>query len=247
MSRPKVFLHGVPDTPAIWTPVIDKLGLPSETVHTPAMPGFGVDIPNEFDCTKEAYVDWFLDYVSALHDEHGPVDVIGHDWGALITVRAVSLRPDLFATWTISNAAPHVDYRWHRMAKLWQTPLVGELIQMLTRPKALAKALAEQGLPMDLVKHEAAAFDGRMKRAILKLYRSARNASREWVSGVDQMHDRGLVFWGEQDPYVPHWVGTAFAERTDARMVSLPDAAHWSIIEKTDQLASELKTLWADV
>lgn len=243
MIRPKVFLHGVPDTPALWGPVISHLGLPDEVIHTPSMPGFGTEIPQGFDCTKEVYVDWFLGYVSALN---GPVDVVGHDWGAIITARAVSLRPELFATWTISNAAPHVDYEWHRMAKMWQTPIIGELIQMLTQPKALAKALKKQGLPGDLARHEAAAYDGRMKRAILKLYRSAKNVSHEWDREIDQMHNRGLVFWGERDPYVPHWVGTDFAKRTGARMVSLPGAAHWSIVEKSDQLAIELKTLWAE-
>jgi pimeloyl-ACP methyl ester carboxylesterase len=246
VTRPKVFLHGVPDTPTIWGPVIQHLGLSEGVVHTPALPGFGVDIPKGFTCSKEVYVEWFLGHVAALHDQHGPVDVIGHDWGAIITARAVSLRPDLFATWTISNAAPHVDYEWHRMAKMWQTPIIGELIQILTQPKALAKALKEQGLPSDLARHEAAACDGRMKRAILKLYRSAKNVSHEWDHEIDQMHNRGLVFWGERDPYVPHWVGTDFAKRTGARMVSLPDAAHWSIVEKSDQLATELKTLWAE-
>jgi len=246
MIRPKVFLHGVPDTPALWGPVISHLGLPDEVIHTPALPGFGTELPEDFACTKEDYVGWFLDTVAAFHEQYGPVDVVGHDWGAIITARAVSLRPHLFATWTISNAAPHIDYEWHRMAKMWQTPVLGELIQMLTQPKALAKALEEQGLPSDLAQHEAAAYDGRMKRAILKLYRSAKHASREWDPEIDQMHDRGLVFWGERDPYVPHWVGTDFAKRTGARIVSIPDAAHWSIVEKSEQLAAELKTLWAE-
>ena len=244
--RPKLFIHGVPDTPALWGSVLAHLYLPVGVARSPAMPGFGCPVPYGFDCTKEAYLDWLLRHAIQLYNTSGPIDIVGHDWGALLTSRAISVRPDLFAAWTISNAAPHPDYQWHRMARMWQTPILGELVQMLTKPKALAKALEEQGLPTDLAKHEANAFDPVMKKAILKLYRSAKNAASEWSTGFDDLKLPGLVFWGEQDPYVPTWVGEAFAERTGATLKKFPDAAHWSVIEKSEELATALQTLWAE-
>lgn len=244
--RPKLFLHGVPDTPALWEPVLSHLNLPKGIAHTPALPGFGVPVPQGFSCTKDAYAEWVLEIAKGLNEASGPIDIVGHDWGAILTVRAVSLRPDLFATWTISNAAPHVDYKWHSMARMWQTPILGELIQMVTRPKALTKALIDQGLPTDLAAHEAQAYDATMKRAILRLYRSAKNVGTEWDAEIDSISSDGLVFWGEQDPYVPLWVGQAFVERTGATMRTYPDAAHWSIVQKSEELAKELRALWAE-
>lgn len=245
--RSKLFLHGVPDTPALWEPLLSHLDLPEGVAHTPALPGFGVPVPQGFSCTKDAYADWVLEIAKGLYEASGPIDIVGHDWGAILTARAVSLRPDLFATWTISNAAPHVDYKWHSMARIWQTPVLGELFQMLVmRPKALAKSLKAQGLPSTLARREAEAFDRTMKSAILRLYRSAKNVGTEWNADLDNIHENGLIFWGEQDPYVPLWVGTAFATRTGATLQTHPDAAHWSIVQESQALAAALKALWAE-
>lgn len=245
--RPKLFLHGVPDTPALWEPALSHLNLPKGIAHTPALPGFGVPVPQGFTCTKDAYAEWVLDIAKGLNEVSGPIDIVGHDWGALLTARAVSLRSDLFATWTISNAAPHVDYEWHSLARIWQTPVLGELFQMLVMsPKALAKSLKVQGLPSEMARKEAAAFGPVMKRAIRKLYRSAKSVGTEWDADIDNIHSRGLVFWGEQDPYVPLWVGQAFADRTGASLKTYADAAHWSIVQKSEDLAIELKALWAE-
>ena len=240
----KLFLHGVPDTPALWEPVLGALNLPDEDMLAPALPGFGVPVPAGFDCTKAAYGDWAIEQAEAAFTAAGPVDLVGHDWGALIAVRIASLRPDLFNTWTIANAAPHVDYKWHRTARLWQTPIIGELVQWSIRPAQLGKGLAEQGLPETLAQHEAQAMDATMKRAILKLYRSAKSASEEWDADIDQMPPRGLVFWGDDDPYVPTWVGEALAKRTGARFALQTSVGHWSVVERAEELARELKTLW---
>ena len=240
----KIFLHGVPDTPAMWGPAIAALGLGEDQVRAPAMPGFSCDIPDGFACTKEAYVDWFIAELEAAHAQDGPSDVVGHDWGALITVRAASLRPDLFRTWTVANALPHIDYKWHTMARRWQTPVIGELIMALARPGALAKGLAAAGLPAELAKEEAGHWTPDMKRAILTLYRSAKNAGTEWDAGIDRMPKAGLIFWGEDDPYVPVWVAEAFHQRTGAKLLRQPMTGHWSIVERADELAAALKSHW---
>lgn len=241
----RILLHGVPDTPAMWQPLLDALGVTDAPVLSPALPGFGVPLPAGFDATKEDYVDWAIGEVERAFAAAGPVDLVGHDWGALITVRVASLRPELLASWTIANAAPHPDYRWHRTARLWQTPLVGEIVQWSIRPAALARSLAAQGLPDALARHEAEAVDATMKSAILKLYRSARSVSAEWDAAIDNMPARGLVFWGDQDPYVPTWIGEALASRTGARFARQDGVGHWSIVERADALAAELRALWA--
>jgi pimeloyl-ACP methyl ester carboxylesterase len=51
-----LFVHGVPDTPASWRPLISTLGLGSGAYLAPALPGFGSSIPQGFSRTKDAYV-----------------------------------------------------------------------------------------------------------------------------------------------------------------------------------------------
>jgi pimeloyl-ACP methyl ester carboxylesterase len=88
-TMPAVFVHGVPDTSRVWQGVVARL--PRRDVVTLSLPGFGRPTPDGFDATKEAYVSWLLDELAA---RPGPIDVVGHDWGGLLVVRAVSLAPD---------------------------------------------------------------------------------------------------------------------------------------------------------
>ena len=37
----KIFVHGVPDTPAMWQPLVQALGADASDILLPALPGFG--------------------------------------------------------------------------------------------------------------------------------------------------------------------------------------------------------------
>ena len=208
------------------------------------MPGFVSPASAGFASTKEAYVDWYIAELEHAFDQHGPIDLVGHDWGAIITIRVASLRPELVRTWTVANALPHPDYRWHTMARRWQTPIIGEIMMAITPATALKRAFIDQGIPKDLAATEARYWKGDMKRAILKLYRSAKNAGEEWYPEIQNLPERGLIFWGVDDPYVPVSIAKKVAADTGAKLALQADTGHWSIVERADTLASELKTLW---
>ena len=241
----KLFLHGVPDTPSMWGPVINELNLPPERCQVPAMPGFVDPAPDGFNSTKEAYVDWYISEVERAFEADGPVDLIGHDWGAIVTIRVACLRPDLVRTWCVANALPHPDYKWHSMARTWQTPLIGELIMAISRKEQLCKGLHAQGIPADLASTEASHWSPHMKRSILRLYRSAKTVGDEWWPDIKNLPDRGLVFWGVDDPYVPVEIAENFCAETGAQLLKQENTGHWSIVERADAMAVALKDLWA--
>ncbi|MCX5329136.1 alpha/beta hydrolase [Streptomyces sp. NBC_00124] len=56
------------------------------------LPGFGAKPPPHFGSTKEEYVDWLIDRLERIGE---PVDLVGHDWGGILTARVASTRPDL--------------------------------------------------------------------------------------------------------------------------------------------------------
>lgn len=238
----KIFVHGVPDTPAMWEPLLGELALDEGMVRAPSLPGFTAPAPKGFSCTKDAYVDWLI---SEMEAAGAPVDLVGHDWGALLVIRAACLRPDLVRSWAVANALPQKDYRWHRTARIWQTPLLGEAFMSLTSPARLAEALAEAGLPATLARKEASYWTPHMRRAILKLYRSAKNAAYEWSKDLDRLPRNGLVFWGDKDPFVPVATAEKFCAETGIPLHRHADAGHWSIVEKADQFAALLKHLWS--
>ena len=144
-----VLLHGNPETPVIWEPLVAELG--RDDVYTPQLPGFGCPIPKGFGATKEEYALWLVAELEPIVYEHGPVDFVGHDWGGGIGMRAVSLRPHLFRTWACDVLGLfHPDYVWHDFAQIWQTPGAGEefFATTLATPAADRVAMYESiGIP----------------------------------------------------------------------------------------------------
>jgi pimeloyl-ACP methyl ester carboxylesterase len=239
---PALLVHGVPDTERVWHAVLPRLGRPD--VVTLRLPGFGGPVPAGFDPTKDAYAAWLVEQILA-HD--GPVDLVGHDWGALLVIRAACLRPDRVRTWTAGAAPLDAEYVWHKAAQAWQTPEVGENMMAQLTPAALGSALASAGVPPDDAREAAAHVDDTMKRCILRLYRSAIKVGEEWAPDLGKLSAPGLILWGELDPYAaPTW-GERLAARTKARFVALPGCSHWWQLERPADVAVRLTRHWEAV
>ncbi|MBW8295598.1 alpha/beta hydrolase [Sphingopyxis sp.] len=246
----KLFIHGVPDSPAIWRPLLAALDLGDTPVAVPALPGFTAPLPAGFPATKEAYSDWAIEQAEALFAAHGPIDIIGHDWGALIAQRVAMLRPDLLRSWVISNAVIDPDYRGHRVARIWNTPILGEIFMVLSKPAKLAEGLAAQGMPADIASEEAEQWRNKDKRrAILKLYRSAKGLSFEhdWARDIDKLPAQGALIWGADDPYVQLSVAQRFSANTGIPLTVIDGAGHWAIAERPAEVAAALHRFWSSL
>ena len=242
-----IFVHGVPDTPHLWQPLIKALGLTEADYKAPALPGFGCPRPDGFSATKDAYADWL---VSQMESADEPVDIVGHDWGALLTLRAASLRPDLVRSWCVTNAVIDPDYSGHTMARRWATPLVGEMVMLGMRNKQrLLPALMQGGMPADLAKQEVPLIDKTMRQCILSLYRSAVGLrfKGEWVEDLKNLPSQGQLFWGETDPYVDLSVAERFSKTHNVPLHIEKGAGHWACTERAEQFAGFLKEHWAKV
>ena len=249
MPTAKLFLHGVPDSPAIWRPLLAALNLGDTPVAVPALPGFTGPLPAGFPATKEAYADWAVGQAEILFAQHGPIDIVGHDWGALIAQRVAMLRPDLLRSWAISNAVIEPDYRGHRVARIWNTPILGEIFMALSAPRKLAEGLAGQGMPADIAAEEAVQWANKDKRrAILKLYRSAKGLSfaQDWALDIPKLPKAGALIWGADDPYVDLSVAQRFAANRGVPLTVIEGAGHWAIAERPVEVAAALRTFWEE-
>lgn len=241
----RIFVHGVPDTPAVWDPLLAVLG--GDTA-APRLPGFGSPAPAGFTANKDAYAEWLVTLLEAEASRTGPVDLVGHDWGALLTLRAASLRPDLVRTWTISGALIDPDYSGHTVARIWNTPVLGE-IAMTASPRGMMTAMLQQaGLPPEVARTETAAWGADMKAAILALYRSADGLRfrGDWISRLAELPRRGLLIWGERDPYMVASLARTFAATRDLALHIEAGAGHWVIAERPEAVARALLAHWAD-
>jgi len=239
-----VFVHGVPETPSVWQPLIDRLGRPDAVALR--LPGFGSALPDGFDTTMHGYAAW----LAAELRQFDEVDLVVHDWGALLALRVLAEQPANVRSWVTDMGDLGPDFRWHATARTWQTPAEGEaLIDAMVGATAedRARMLEAVGVPPAHAPEMAAHFDRTMGEAILALYRSATDIGNEWGPGIDDIRGAGLVLSSMQDPFRNHERAVRLARRTDARLVELPDAGHFWMLQDPEGIAAVIGGFWADL
>lgn len=241
-----IFLHGVPDTAALWSPLLDALPEHRDRAVVLTLPGFGSQPPTGFVPSKEGYCDWLLREVQRVAREDGPVDLVGHDWGAILCLRAASLHPEWVRSWVISGALIHADYRGHPVAWMWNTPMLGELAMAMSARSLIRRVLTANGMPEGVARTEAGAWSPAMRRSILRLYRSARGLRfpSSWTGDLRNLPETGLALWGARDPFIRRSMAERFARehRIPLRLHGM--AGHWVVAEEADWCAEELRSFW---
>ncbi len=239
---PAVFIHGVPDTYRVWNRVLQQLS--RSDVVTLALPGFDSPVPAGFTATKEEYVDWII---RQLEQQSEPVDLVGHDWGCILTVRVASLRPDLVRTWAAGAGPVSKAYEWHELAKIFQTPGVGEEWMAKLDPKQFSRRLEQLGVPEELATESPTLIDATMKDCILRLYRSAVTVGSEWEPGLAAITSPGLVLWGVSDSACPVAFADYLGRDAKARRILKFDTGHWFLLERPAEVSQALEQHWASV
>ena len=242
-----VLVHGNPETAAIWGPLIELLERADVVTLSP--PGFGAPVPEGFGATADEYAAWLIAELEAIG---GPVDLVGHDWGAGHVMRVAVDRPDLIRSWVMDIAgcfAP--DYVWHDMAQVWSTPGAGEemVAGMAALPLEERAAMFESlGMTPDVARSVAAANDDAMGRCILALYRSAaqpfmiRFGERLGAAAARP----GLVIIATEDEYTggeerARWA----AAQAGAQVAMLQGLGHWWMLQDPKAGAAALEEFWA--
>lgn len=235
-----VFLHGVPETSALWDKV--RAEFDEETVAL-QLPGFGCPRPDGFGATKDDYVKWLI---GELEKFDAPVDLVGHDWGALFTYRVATTRGDLLRSWTADIAnGTHRDVVWHQYAKVWQTPGEGEAyFEAIHNTPLESMAEAYQGFHLDNddALTLASWSDATMATCILDLYRSATpNVSATWGAQFGPTSAPGLVLFAELDTFANEAMSKEMARTFGAREATLAGVGHWWALEGPKESAAVIK------
>lgn len=251
-GRTVVFVHGNPETAAIWTPLVDALrtqGTPDVVTLSP--PGFGADVPDGFDPTMAAYTTWLVNELERLRATGRDLDVVGHDWGAGHVYGALDQRPDLMRTWIADIAGVlHGEYVWHDMAQAWQTPDVGEQVvtgMVEASPQDKAALFEGLGLPAAMAAEVAAGVTPAMGRCILRLYRTAAQPAVSDLGArlTGAALPPGLVIDAELDAYVPSGQSNDVARLLAAEVLHLGGRGHWWMVDDVDPIADSLIDFWS--
>lgn len=246
----KVFIHGNPETAAIWGPVISELATRGvDDVVTVSPPGFGAPVPDGWGATSTEYVEWLMGEIDAIG---APVDIVAHDWGAGHLYGLLARRPDMVGSWIADCVGLlHPDYVWHDAAQGWQTDGLGEqivdgLVQM--GEDDFVTVFVALGMTDAIARDVKRAVNPDMARCILALYRSAAQP-RMAELGTRVVATRpagGTVVVADGD----HYAGTVammeqMAARLGARTATMPGCGHWWMIEQPVRAAEMLIEHWA--
>jgi pimeloyl-ACP methyl ester carboxylesterase len=232
----------------VWNQLRAKLS--RTDIVTPQLPGFGCEMPANFGSTKEEYVAWLVAELDGIASE-GPIDLVGHDWGGGLVVRAVSTRPDLVRSWVTDAAGlGHPDFEWHEFAKIWQTPDAGEEFfeQQLSGSDEERGAVFEMfGVPHGDAVAMGSHIDKRMTDSILALYRSATEVGKEWAPDFRDIPAPGMVIVPSEDAFLNGDHAREGAKTAGARVAEFDGIGHWWMAQAPDHAATTLEAFWASI
>jgi pimeloyl-ACP methyl ester carboxylesterase len=244
-SEAVVFVHGNPGSSEDWVDLLGRVGEFARAV-APDMPGYGkADRPAKFEYTVAGYARHLDGMLARLGVER--THLVLHDFGGPWGLAWASEHVARVASLTLVNIGVLPGYRWHKFARVWRTPILGELLQ-LTATRRSFRAL----LNADNPKKFPRAFTDRMyddmdrgsKRAVLKLYRATDDLGALVESIASRPGFRTLptrVVWGTGDVYLPVRYAEEqrrFFQVDEVRLFE--GCGHWPFIDEPEGVAEAI-------
>jgi pimeloyl-ACP methyl ester carboxylesterase len=245
-GTPTLFLHGVPDSAEMWTPITDRL--PQVRAIAVDLPGLTTrsQAPAGFDFTLPSMAKWVNDLLAALNIDE-PINLVFGDFGGLYALAFAVTYPDKVRRLALAGGVGFSpDYRWHSAARMWRTPILGELT-LLTLREGMFKNVMKSAAPLLSPEHWHEVFalsmgDAGVRRNIMRQYRAI--DTREYAVWEPKLHELTrrvpmLVLWGDTDPFIDK----AFAEKFGAQtVIHYLNYGHWIAVEAPEEVAAKLES-----
>jgi pimeloyl-ACP methyl ester carboxylesterase len=235
-----VFVHGNPGVAEDWLPLLVPAGGFARAVAI-TMPGYGdADKPNAFAYTVEGYAAHLDGVLEALDIQH--VHLVLHDFGGPWGLEWAARHPDRHASTTLINTGVILRESWHALAKVWRTPVLGELFFLASTRggmRQFMKRTNPRTFPVPYADHLFDLYqDPGTRRAVLRLYRNTPiRPHADALAPRLREHPRpALVVWGAKDPYLK----VRLAERQRevfgraTRLEILERSGHWPLADDPD-------------
>jgi haloalkane dehalogenase len=238
---PLLWIHGFPLSSAIYSRQMSIEG-----IHhiVPDLPGFGrSSVPRDFDFSFDS-LGHFLDRLVEAIQITQPFNLVTHDFGGAFGMAWAVQHPEKARRIVVINHPFFVaDYRWHIWARIWRTPILGELSLLSMNWPAFHRIMHHDSrlLTRDTIRRMYLFLTPEWKHMVLRLYRAAAPAAlRMWEPRMRQLTARVpvLVLWGNHDPAIPIWVAERFGAQ---KVVHFPESGHWPPAEVPDRVAAEIQ------
>jgi len=239
-----VLLHGYGATGRYWDRLAAEIGDFARCV-APDMPGYGsASQGGAFEFTVGGYAR-FLDRLLDQLDVRR-AHLVGHDLGVVWALAWGALDASRVASLVLMSLGVVPGYRWHRYARLYRVPVLGELVMMSAYPRGVESVLrrgSSHAPPREMVDEVMAqAHNPDTRRAALAFYRGIPDLGEVTIRAAEELPRSDLpvlAVWGAGDPYVP----AVFAEQQreyfpKAEVLVLPGSGHWPLQDDFDTVAA---------
>jgi pimeloyl-ACP methyl ester carboxylesterase len=192
-------------------------------------------------------VQGYADHLAGALDELGVrrAHLVLHDFGGPWGLQWAIDHPDAHASSTLVNTGVLLREKWHALARVWRTPVVGELFFKTSSrrgSRAFMKRTNPPSFPLEVADRMYDQYaDPATQRAVLRLYRATTlpDAADAMAPPLREQPRPTLVVWGARDPYLK----VRLAERQrevfpDARVELLPGSGHWPQADDPDGVAA---------
>lgn len=229
-----VFVHGNPGSSHDWERLVEGAGEFGRAVAFD-MPGFGqADKPRDFHYEVPSYAS----FIEGAREQLGidRVHLVLHDFGGAFGLVWGLQHPEQWASLVLINVGINRGYTWHKMAKRWRTPVLGEVMMGFVPRFAWRRSMQDRkvnpkGLPPAFVDEMYDNFDRATRRTVLALYRATDDPGAmadAMGPAFSALNKPALVVWGAKDPYIDVQYAERQGEFFDVQdVVILPDSGHW--------------------
>ncbi len=263
-DRPVVLLlHGFPEGKESWEPQLNALSDAGWRAVAPDLRGYGgTDAPKGIDAYAMPHLVADVEgLISALGEDQ--VDLVGHDWGALVGWPFVSRHPNMVRSWTSlsiphptalarasgldGNPDPDPDQR-ERSSYIGLFHKVGKAEEVLLENDAQRlRAMYTFGpnpdaIPEDTVEAFIKGFkrEGRLTAGLNYYRANLKPAAYTAYPPVPQpITSPTLLLWGDEDPALGRKgiEATAALVKGPYRLEVLEGAGHWLQFERSDEVS----------
>jgi len=239
-----VFLHGGPDHKAEWNKTISLLK--NHTCLAMDMPGFGLtgQVPKGFDFSLASQVQYLNEWISK-NVKSEEIILVGHDIGATLAMSWASENHNRVKGLLLMNTVTDRNFEWHKMAKIWGSPILGRLFMFFVSNKAFKRGFSKDfpELSDEDVESVANGLTKSSRKNLLTLFRKM--TKPEYFNGWEEKlklvttQVSTTVLWGKNDPLVPE----SYAAKLGGNLVMIEDGGHWVPREHPELVVEEIEKL----
>ena len=253
---PVLLLHGFPETWRCWIRQIPALSAAGCRVIVPDQRGYNLsDKPNGIKNYRvEELTKDILGLIDAL--EYEKVNLVGHDFGALVAWMLATHHPERLHRLGILNV-PHPSVMWRFLrrdfeqmrrslyALFFQLPWLPETILRSGNWGVASSALCRSSRPHAFADEDIAQYKESWSQpgamtAMLNWYRAAARYRPEITNGM-RVQIRTLILWGVQDIALSRRMARPSLDYCDdGNLIFFPDATHWVQREEADEVNRRL-------